>query len=118
MFEGNEAVEINILRLIHEVCKLLEKRIPCTKIAKDTGVSRSVVKQIKFGEIWKHVFDQYNIPQIRRKTYNGLNQIIDYLLLIEIPKNLIINVLMEFIDSEKLAKDLYRRRKKVFDIKQ
>ena len=53
--------------LIHEVCKLLEKRIPCTKIAKDTGVSRSVVKQIKFGEIWKHVFDQYNIPQIRRK---------------------------------------------------
>ncbi len=95
---------------IREVCVLLEKRIPCTEISKMTGVSRSVVTGVKFGKIWKHVFKDYNIPQIRRKTYPEINSLVDDLIAIGVPRKECVDKLLDLIDSRKLAGQIFDRR--------
>lgn len=46
---------------IKKVCKLLEKGISNKKIAKQTGVDRKYITDIKKGRRWKHISKYYNI---------------------------------------------------------
>jgi hypothetical protein len=58
---------------IHHVCELLEKDYSVKDINKHTGVSKSIIRGIKNGVIWKHISTQYNIPQVKQMDVRDLS---------------------------------------------
>ena len=47
--------------VVHQICRDLSNGVGCTEIARKYGVSHDAVFQIKRGENWRHISQQYNV---------------------------------------------------------
>jgi hypothetical protein len=97
-------------KLIRRACEMLEEGIPTTHIAKELGMSRRLVNSLKFGEVWKHVIKDYDIPKTKRKSYKELNKYVDTFIILGFKRRAIVKILLQVLDSKKLAIAITDRR--------
>lgn len=76
VFVGEEHSQATITeKQAHEICKLLEKGLSVSKIAKILGVKESVVHHIRFGNSWTHISKNYNFPSPRKELERLKNEV-------------------------------------------
>lgn len=79
-FGENNCSNVHPETLIHSICSMLESGNSQAKIARDLGIKKSLVFDVKSKTTWKNVSDQYNIPDVKRNiSEDTVHKICKYL---------------------------------------
>jgi len=106
----------NDVKIVHEVCKMLEQNIPQSEIKKKLGINKALIISIKYNNAWPEISSQYNIPPSGKYTYKTSEQIkiIDDLISQGVRKKSII-LKAANLESNKTNKSYIKYRIKLFN---